>query len=147
MRGSTRKADLRFFTESKSRGRVYFQPEQLSSASAANFEIPNSEIPVSLSYCFGFPANNEVLMAQDQDDSDYAYFGFRVEPYCSSTALYCSTNAALINDNFLNVMNRTQTLLFLPENRFDTNSTTLINNMVSTPLNINYRFMNNASAL
>jgi hypothetical protein len=44
-------------------------------------------------------------------------------------------------------MNSTSTYLMLPENRFDPNTTEFINNLVITPLNINYRYMNNLSAL
>lgn len=35
----------------------------------------------------------------------------------------------------------------LPENRFDPNTTTFVNNLVLSQLNINYRYMNNETAM
>ena len=64
-RGAARKGDLRFFTESKSGGRTYYQPEQLSQASYTQFDISATEVPVPLSYCFSFPSKVEVQMGKN----------------------------------------------------------------------------------
>jgi len=57
-------------------------------------------------------AGHEVLMGQN--GSDFGYFGFLIEPYCSSTAAFCEANAAYINNNLASFINRTYIKFYLP---------------------------------
>jgi hypothetical protein len=143
--GAARTANLRFFTESKEGGRKYFMPTQLTSSDYGLFEVDPSTFPISLSYCFTMPPEVEVAMARS--NGNYGYFGFRLEPYCSSTASYCATYASQINDNFLSFINGTLVYLFLPENRYDVNASRLVSGLVLTHLNINFRYLHNTSGL
>ena len=86
-----------------------------------------------------------MVIANSHDD--YGFFGFTVEPYCSSTASYCSNYASVVNDNFLSFINTTSSYLFMPENRFNVNTSTFFNNLVQAQLNINHLYMKNTSAL
>lgn len=146
LKGTIRKANLRFFTESKREGRKYYLPTALSSADYALFDLTRETSPINLDYCFSMPTELAVWMGADRL-GDYGYFGFRVDPYCTSSAAYCQVNSNIVNDNFLTVMNATSVYLMLPENRFDPNSTEFVNNLVQATLNINYRYFNNLTAL
>lgn len=88
LRGTIRKANLRFFTESKEEGRKYYQPTALSSADYELFDLTEENSPINLNYCFAMPPEVEVEMGADRL-RDYGYFGFRIEPYCVSSAAYC----------------------------------------------------------
>lgn len=101
---------------------------KLTSADYAKFDLTSSTSPVDISYCFGLEPGHEVLMGQN--GTNFGYFGFKVEPYCSLTAAYCSSNAATINSNFLSFINSTYVYLFLPENRFDPFTNTFKNRLV-----------------
>ena len=144
LKGSNRKADLKFFTDSSVYGRKYYQPVNLTQNDYDLFDLSSTESPVPLSYCFGVPPELEVLVGSS--GSEYGYFGLRMEPYCSSTAAFCSTYSNLTNNNFLQLINTTGTYLFLPENRFDSVNQTFMNNLVYTPLNINNRYLRDTSA-
>lgn len=65
LKGSTRKAELKFFTDSRSMGRKYFDPIELSSADYALFDLTSATSPVNLNYCFTMPDDQEVFMGKN----------------------------------------------------------------------------------
>ena len=79
-------------------------------------------------------------------EEDEGYFGFKIQPYCSSTQSYCNANAQSINDGFLTFMNTSIIYLCLPENRFEPENKKLMNNIIINNVNMNLRFMKDTSA-
>ena len=55
LKGSTRKAELKFFVDSGSKGRKYFDHVELSSSDYALFDLTSATTPVNLNYCFTMP--------------------------------------------------------------------------------------------
>lgn len=57
--------------------------------------------------------------------SHEAYFGFRLDPYCSGTATYCQSISATLKTNFFSFINSFGLTLYLPANSYDENTNSI----------------------